>query len=220
MILQVFLRVAERLLAIEQRHVATASAAPARAGPRARCASASIHSRYGFAVASVRFSSSSSTMRPCSRSTSSILPGCSRHFLTILRFGNVEHADFGGHHDEVVVGDDVARRAQAVAVERRADLAAVGERHRRRAVPRLHQRRVVFVERAAILVHQRIAGPRLGNHQHHRVRERIAAHHEQLERVVERRRVGLAVVDQRPELVQVVAEHRRWRSRLRARESS
>ena len=40
-------------------------------------------------------------------------------------------------------------------------------------------------------------------------RERIAAHHEQLERVVERRGVGLAVVDQRPQLRQVLAEHRR-----------
>ena len=33
--------------------------------------------------ASSAFSSSSSTMRPCSRSISSILPGCSRHLRTI-----------------------------------------------------------------------------------------------------------------------------------------
>ncbi len=70
---------------------------------------------------------------------------------------------------------------QAVAVERRADLPAVGECHRRRTVPRLHQRSVVLVERAAILVHQRIAGPGLGDHQHHRVGERVSAHDEELE---------------------------------------
>ncbi len=122
------------------------------------------------------------------------------------RLGNVEHANFRGHDDKVVVSDDKARRPQAVAVERGADLAAVGECHRRRAVPRLHQRRVVFVERATILVHQRIARPRLGNHHHHRVRQRIPAHDKQFQRVVERGRVRLAVVNQRPQLVQVVAE--------------
>ena len=46
----------------------------------------------------------------------------------------------------VVVGDDEARRAQAVAVERGADLAAVGEGDGGRAVPRLHQGGVVLVE--------------------------------------------------------------------------
>ena len=54
---------------------------------------------------------------------------------------DVEDADLRGHDHEVVAGDPVARRAQAVAVEHRADDRAVGERHRRRAVPRLHQRR-------------------------------------------------------------------------------
>ena len=129
-------------------------------------------------------------------------------FLDDLALGDVEHADLGGHHHEVVVGDDEARRAQAVAIERGADLPAVGEGHRRRAVPRLHQRRVILVEGAPVLVHQRIAGPGFGDHQHHRVGERVAAHHQQLEAVVERRGVGLAVVDQRPDLVQVGAQHR------------
>ena len=52
---------------------------------------------------------------------------------------DVEHADLGRHDDQVVLGDVVARRAQAVAVEHGADADAVGERDRRRAVPRLHQ---------------------------------------------------------------------------------
>ncbi len=34
---------------------------------------------------------------------------------------DVEHADLGGQHDEAVVGDPVAARAQAVAVEHGAD---------------------------------------------------------------------------------------------------
>ena len=131
-----------------------------------------------------------------------------------LFFRNRQHADFRRHDDAVVAGDDVARRPQAVAVERGADLPAVGEGDRRRAVPRLHQRGVVFVEGAALLVHQRIARPRFGNHHHHRMRERIAAHGEEFERVVEAGGVGLAFVGDRPQLGDVVAEFRRRHRRL------
>ena len=124
-------------------------------------------------------------------------------------FRHRQHADFRGHDDAVVAGDDVARRAQAVAVERGADLAAVGEGDRRRAVPRLHQRGVVFVEGAALLVHQRIAGPGFRDHHHHRMGERIAAHDQEFERVVEAGGVGLALVGDRPQLADVGAEFRR-----------
>ncbi len=120
-----------------------------------------------------------------------------------------QHAHLGRHDDAVVAGDEIARRAQAVAVERGADLAAVGEGDRGRAVPRLHQRGVVFVEGAPLLVHQRIARPGLRDHHHHRVRERVAALHQEFERVVEAGGVGLALVGDRPELVDVVAEQRR-----------
>ena len=136
------------------------------------------------------------------------LSGLQPPFPDHLALGNVEHADLGGHDHVVVVGDDVARRAKAVAIERRTDLATVGERHRCRAVPWLHQRGVVFVECAPVLVHKRIAGPRFRDHQHHRVGERIPAHQQELEAVVERRGIGLPVVNQRPDLVEVVAEHR------------
>ena len=121
-------------------------------------------------------------------------------------FGHRQHAHFRGEHDEVVVGDEIARGPQAVAVERRADLAPVGERHRRRAVPRLHQRGVIFVEGAPLLVHQRIAGPGLRDQHHHRVAQRIAALNEKLERVVEAGGVRLALVGDRPQLRDVVAE--------------
>ena len=62
---------------------------------------------------------------------------------------DVEHADLGGHDDQVVLGDVVAAGAQAVAVEDGADLRAVGEGDRGGAVPRLHQAGVVFVESLA-----------------------------------------------------------------------
>ncbi len=110
----------------------------------------------------------------------------------------------------VLVGDDEARRAQAVAVERRADLPPVGEGDRRRAVPGLHQRGVVLVEGPALGVHQRIAGPGLRDQHHHRVGQRIAAGQQQLERVVERRRCRSRGRDQRPHLVEVRPQQRRF----------
>ena len=131
-----------------------------------------------------------------------------------LRLRDPQHAHFRRHDDAVVAGDDIARRAQPVAVERGADLPAIGEGDRRRTVPRLHQRGVVFVEIAALLVHQRIAGPRFRNHHHHRVRQRIAAHGQEFERVVETGGVGLAFVGDRPQLGEIVAEKRRRHRRL------
>ncbi|MFJ3315803.1 substrate-binding domain-containing protein [Herbaspirillum huttiense] len=50
--------------------------------------------------------------------------------LDDLGFGNRQHAGFGSHYHQVVIGDDVARRTQAVAVQRAADVAAVGEGQR------------------------------------------------------------------------------------------
>ena len=72
---------------------------------------------------------------------------------------DVEHAGLAREHDEVVVGDEPAARAQAVAVEDGAGERAVGERDRGRTVPRLHQARVELVERAAVRVHARGRSP-------------------------------------------------------------
>ncbi len=119
---------------------------------------------------------------------------------------HVEHADFGGHDDQVVLGDVVARRSQTVAIEHRADQPAVGERNRRRSIPRLHQRRVVVVERLAFRAHGLVIAPWLGDHHQQRVRQRAAGHHQQFEHVVERRSVAAAFADDRQELAQVVAE--------------
>ena len=130
-------------------------------------------------------------------------------FLDDVGFRDRQHAHLGGHHDAVVAREQIARRPQAVAVERRADLAAVGESDGRGAIPRLHQRGVVFVESASLLVHQRIARPRLRNHHHHGMRERVAALRQEFERVVEAGGVGLALIGNRPQLVDVLAEQRR-----------
>ena len=108
----------------------------------------------------------------------------------------------------------VARRTQAVAIEHGADHRAVGERDRRRAVPRLHQRRVVFVERLQRRRHALVGRPRLRDHHQDRVRQRAPGHHQELEHVVERRRVAAAFADDRQQLLQVVAEQRRLQQPL------
>ena len=105
---------------------------------------------------------------------------------------DVEHAGLGGQHDEAVVGDPVAPRAQPVAVEHGADERAVGEGDAGRAVPGLHEGGVELVERPPGGVHRLVVLPGLRDHHQHRVRQRPAAEVEQLEHLVEGGGVGRA----------------------------
>ena len=118
----------------------------------------------------------------------------------------VEHAGLGGEDDPAVLRLHPAAGAQAVAVERRADHGAVGEGDRRRAVPRLGQAAVEGIEAAELVAHVLAVVVGLGDHHHHRVRQRPACEHEQLEHVVEVGRVRACRADDRQHLVQVVAE--------------
>ena len=68
---------------------------------------------------------------------------------------------------------------------------------------------MIFVEAAALGIHLRIAGPGFRDQHHRGVRELVAAEVKELERVVEAGRVGLALVGDRPQLRDVVAEQRR-----------
>ena len=126
--------------------------------------------------------------------------GLEAPFCDDLFFRHGQNAHLGRHNDQTFVGDIIAGRTQAVAVKRRADLAAIGKSDGCGAVPWLHQSGVIFVERAALLVHQRIAGPGLRDEHHHRMREGIAALHQKFERVVKARGVRLAFIGNRPEL--------------------
>ncbi len=128
-----------------------------------------------------------------------------------------QHAHLGSHDDAVVAREKIAGGAQAVAVERGADLPAVGERDGGGTVPWLHQRGIVFVEGAPLLIHQRVAGPGLRNHHHHGVRKPVAALHQKFERIVEAGGVGLALVGDRPQLVDVLAVQRRGHGSLAGR---
>ncbi len=137
------------------------------------------------------------------------LAGLQAPLLDDAVFGDRERAGFRGQDDHVVIGDQVAGRAQAVAVQRGADLAAVGERDRGGAVPGLHHGCVVFVESAAAFVHLRMLFPGFRDHHHHGVGQRVARIHQQFQAVVERCGVRLAFVDDGIQLLQVLAQHGR-----------
>ena len=203
---QVFLRIAEGLLAIEQRHIGAR-------GARLDALEVFEHDLRAVEPFAIGMRRRQIALHLFIGDDTSLLEINEQHFSRLqapfgddLLFRNRQHAHFGGHHDKAIVGDDVACGAQAVAVERRADLASVGEGDSRGAVPRLHQRRVIFIEGAALLIHQRIAGPGFGNEHHHRVRQRIAALHEEFECIVEAGGVRLALIRNRPEFLDVVTK--------------
>ena len=107
-----------------------------------------------------------------------------------LRLIDLDHTNFGGHHDDSVVEHPIATRTQPVAVEHRADHRAIGEGDARRAVPRLHERRVEPVERPLVGVHGLVVLPRFRNHHQDGVGQRTSAEVQQLEHFVETRRVA------------------------------
>ena len=125
---------------------------------------------------------------------------------------DVDHADLGRHHDEIVVGHPVPAGAQAVAVEHRTDHLAVGERDAGRAVPGFHHRRVEPIEVALLLRHRLVVLPRLGDHHQHGVMDRVTPEVQQFEHLVEAGGVGRAGCADREGLVdagqEVAVEHR------------
>ena len=110
--------------------------------------------------------------------------------------------------------------AQAVAVERRPDDAPVGERHRGGTVPGLHQAGVEGVEALQVVGQVVAVAVGLRDHHHRRVRQRAAREHQQLEHVVERRRVGVAGAHDGQDLLQVLAEQLAAAAGSRGRASS
>ena len=98
------------------------------------------------------------------------------------------------------LGDGDAQRTQPVAVESGSGDRAVREAERSRAVPGLAQQRAVAMEVAHLGVEPRVVLPRRRNEQRHRLGEVFAlTADEQLERVVENRRVGPVRVERRRE---------------------
>ena len=129
-------------------------------------------------------------------------------FLDLLG-RNVEHPDLGSQNHQAIRGDAVPAGPKAIAIEHRTDVSPIGKRHRGRPIPGLHQVRVVFVKRLFLLNHEIVTIPGFRDHHHHGVRQRAAAHDEQFEDIVKDRRIAAAFIDDRKELLDVVAEQGR-----------
>ena len=127
---------------------------------------------------------------------------------------DVEDAGLGGQDEETVLRERPAGGTETVAVEGRAEAGAVREGDGGGAVPRLHQRGVVLVERADVVPHVVLCAPGLRDEHHHRVGRVAPGGDQQLEHVVERGGVALPLVNDRQELLQLVAEERRGQRRL------
>ena len=117
--------------------------------------------------------------------------------------GNGQDADLRRHDDVVLVGNDEPGRAEAIPVKGGTDLAAVRKGHGGGTIPGLHERGMILVEGPALGIHERVARPGLRDEHHHRLGERYAACDQQLKGVVQAGRIGLAMRDQRPHLVEV-----------------
>ena len=71
-----------------------------------------------------------------------------------------------------------------------------------------------LVEGFALRAHRLVPAPGLRDHHQDRVGQRTAGHHEELEHVVEGRRIAPAFTDHRENLGQIVAEQVRLTQRL------
>ncbi len=123
--------------------------------------------------------------------------GLKTAFLLDLIGWKIDNPHLARQHGQPFGRDDVPAGTQPIAIQRAAHEASVGENHRGRAVPGLHDRGVVFVKRPLVGRHVVLRPERLGNHHHHRVRRRSAGADQQLEGVVEARRVASAGLDDR-----------------------
>ena len=77
------------------------------------------------------------------------------HFVRLV----IPDADFRGAGDELIFGDDVARRTQTVTVEVTGGKTTVGHHDARRAIPRLHMHGVKVKEGTQFQVHIRVVLP-------------------------------------------------------------
>ena len=77
-------------------------------------------------------------------------PGTEAAFAGYFFRGNVRHARFRSQNENVIRGQRIARRAQAVAVQHGSCIDTIGKNDGGRAVPGFHHGGVVFKETAHI----------------------------------------------------------------------
>ena len=129
------------------------------------------------------------------------------HFVRLV----IPDADFRGAGDELIFGDDVARRTQAVTVQVTGSETTVGHDDARRAVPRLHVHGVKVEERAKLRVHIRVVLPGRRHEQTHGAHDIHPARQQQFQHVIHRAGVRAGFVHERRGIMQVRDQ---WRLEL------
>ncbi len=119
---------------------------------------------------------------------------------------DVENSDLTGHDHHVVVGDVVAARSQAIAVEQCTHDRAVCKGDRCRSIPGLHRAAHVLVDVPSGARHLTVILPRLRHHHHDRLGELSAGEQQELERIVEVSAVGAVGLHDRERTSQIIAE--------------
>ena len=110
--------------------------------------------------------------------------------LAHLRRLDIEYAHLRGYDHHVVLGDEISSRTQAVSVEHTARITSVREEQRRRAVPWLHEDTVILVKCLQLTRDWVLVVIALGHQHRERMRQAHAAHHEELQNIVQRSAVA------------------------------
>ena len=131
-----------------------------------------------------------------------------------LVWGHVQHANLRSHNHQVVPGNVVSGRSQAIAVKHRSHPDAIGEGDGGRPVPGLHERAVIFVECLLLRAHALVVRPGFGDHHHDGVGQRTTGQHQKLQVIVKHGRVASVRIDDRKDGGQVVPKEGRLEHRL------
>ena len=142
------------------------------------------------------------------------LAGADPTLLDDLALGQRHHAGLGADHQEPVGRAVVAHRAQAVPVHAADHPVAIARHDAGRAVPGLHHAVAIAEEILVRLGDRHLLGPGRRDQQGLGERQRAPTAHQRLDHRVERRAVGAAGLDDRLDLLVVVAERRRHHAGL------
>ena len=138
------------------------------------------------------------------------LAGAEASLLDDAALLKLHHTGFRAHHHEAVVGDAVASRAQAVAIEGGANAAPIGEHQQGGAVPGLLGAGGVFVEglNLRLIGQLGLVTEGLGHQREQALGDRPAAAHQQLQGRVEVGGITEGRVHNRLEVCSGLTPHR------------
>ena len=123
------------------------------------------------------------------------LTGAKSFFYFDLRGINGKHTYLRGQDQRIVIRDHVTGRTQTVSVQHGPHDISVGEQDGCGTVPGLHHGSVILIEISLGLGHCFVVRPGLGDSDHDCQRQLHATHYQELQCVVQHRRIGTGLAD-------------------------